>query len=66
MFRKARKKVSGWLTSDDLKTLEEAGERKLKYKKVATQKWICGSCDYSWFYSSSRCPVCESSEMKKL
>ncbi|HLD49049.1 MAG TPA: hypothetical protein VJB11_01675 [archaeon] len=65
MFGKMKKKVNGWLTNDDMEVLEEAATRKLKYPKVKRDKFTCVSCDYSWFYSSARCPVCSSPELKK-
>lgn len=58
-------KIRGFLTKDDLKLLEEASKRQLKYKKNPAQKWKCGDCEYTWLYSASRCPVCSSLKATK-
>ena len=59
------RRISGYLTREDLRTLEDASRRKPKYAKKFTQSFECGGCNYKWFYESSRCPVCESFQFRK-
>ncbi len=57
-------KLNGFLTREDVDLLQEASVRKPKYKKIYTKKLSCGACDYTWFYSTLRCPSCSSTEIK--
>lgn len=66
MFKKMKKRFRGFLTSEDIKVLEEASVRQPKYKKVFVKKWSCGSCNYNWFYNSMKCPSCASPQIKEM
>ncbi len=66
MMKGIKQRVRGFLTSEDVRMLEEAAVRQPKYKKVFVKKWSCGSCSYNWFYSSLKCPACSSVEIKEL
>ncbi len=63
---KAKTRIRGWLTREDIEMLEEASKRKLKYPKNPAKKYVCGACEYSWFYYSVRCPVCSSPETNQV
>ncbi len=65
-IRRIRKKVRGWLTKDDIEMLEEASKRVLKYPKCPAKKYSCGDCNYTWLYSSMKCPVCASPKTKMV
>ena len=58
--------IKGYLTRDDLDVLEEASKRVLKYPKQYVQKYKCGSCSYEWLYNAVKCPVCSTSDVKKI
>ncbi|MEM7819296.1 MAG: hypothetical protein QXD48_00520 [Candidatus Aenigmatarchaeota archaeon] len=64
-MKKSLHRVRGWLTHEDILLLEEASKRKLKYPKKPAQKFICHDCNYSWYYSSVKCPVCASKNTEK-
>jgi len=57
--------VKGWLSHNDVEKLEEAAKRQLKYPKNPAKKYVCQECSYNWLYSSLRCPVCSSTQVKK-
>ncbi len=58
--------IKGYLTHDDLEVLEEASKRVLKYPKQYVQKYKCGSCSYEWLYNAVKCPVCSTTDVKKI
>ena len=58
--------IKGYLTRDDLDVLEEASKRVLKYPKQYVQKYKCASCSYEWLYNAVKCPVCSTSDIKKI
>ena len=60
-----RTKISGFLTREDLETLEEASRRKPKYEKKFTQAFNCIVCNYKWFYKTIKCPACESIDVRQ-
>ncbi len=66
MMKGIKQRFRGFLTSEDVRMLEEAAVRQPKYKKVFVKKWSCGSCSYNWFYNSLKCPACSSAEIKEL
>ncbi|MCX6815646.1 MAG: hypothetical protein NT120_02230 [Candidatus Aenigmarchaeota archaeon] len=61
---KTIKRMTGWLTKDDITKLEEASKRVLKYPKNPAKKYECNDCNYTWLYSSMKCPVCSSTKTK--
>lgn len=64
-MKKKMKRLHGWLTHDEVELLEEASKRKLKYAKNYAQKYKCKDCEYSWFYTSLKCPLCSSTQTEK-
>ena len=66
MKKKRIKRISGWLSHDDIEMLEEASKRVLKYPKNPAKKYGCDECSYTWLYSSVKCPVCASGKTKAL
>ncbi|HLD85437.1 MAG TPA: hypothetical protein VI968_02670 [archaeon] len=60
------RRSTGYLTHEDVEKLEEASKRVLKYKKQFAQKFKCNACHYEWLYSAVRCPVCSTTEIKKI
>jgi rubrerythrin len=65
-LRVSAKRMSGWLTKEDIVKLEEASKRVLKYPKNPAKKYACGECNYTWLYSSLKCPVCASLKTKAV
>jgi rubrerythrin len=63
---KAKQRIHGWLTKDDIAMLEEASKRVLKYPKNPAKKYGCDDCSYTWLYSSVKCPVCASPKTKTM
>jgi rubrerythrin len=59
-------RIRGWLTKEDIELLEEASKRHYKYPKNPAQKFKCSDCNYMWFYSSVKCPVCASDKTGKV
>ena len=59
-------RISGWLTREDLDLLEEASKRKLKYAKNPAKKFKCNECEYTWLYTSLRCPLCSSQQTTQV
>ena len=59
-------RIRGWLTADDIEMLEEAAKRPLKHKKSVVRSWKCDSCNYVYFYKTTKCPACESPQVKLL
>jgi predicted Zn-ribbon and HTH transcriptional regulator len=55
--------LSGFLSREDVRLLQDASIRKPKYKKIYTKKWNCKKCDYNWFYHTLKCPTCSSTEI---
>ena len=66
MFQKAIKMIRGYLTKKDMDMLRQASKRQLKHKKVFPKKFNCGSCNYTWFYQSVKCPSCTASTITEL
>lgn len=53
------KRISGWLTRKDIQLLEEVSTKPVRARNFVS-KYKCESCNYTWLYSSARCPVCSS------
>lgn len=62
---KAVHMIQGYLTKKDMDMLREASKRQLKHKKMFPKKLSCGSCSYTWFYQSLRCPSCASPSVRQ-
>jgi rubrerythrin len=65
-IKSTAKRIRGWLTKDDIEKLEEASKRVLKYPKNPAKKYGCSDCNYTWLYSSLKCPVCSSQNTRKV
>jgi rubrerythrin len=65
-LKRVHKRIRGWLTKEDVRMLEEASKRVLKYPKNPAKKYGCDDCNYTWLYSSVKCPVCASPKTKNI
>jgi rubrerythrin len=65
MKKISMRSVKGWLSHDDIERLDEAAKRQLKYPKNPAKKYSCEACSYNWLYSSIRCPICSSTQVKR-
>jgi rubrerythrin len=65
-IKRVKKRIRGWLTHEDIELLEEASKRVPKYPKNPAKKYGCTDCNYTWLYSSIKCPVCASPKTKTL
>lgn len=60
------RRIKGFLNNEDMEMLEEASRRKLKYPKMFVASWLCGTCNYKWFYQTLRCPSCSSGTIARV